>query len=716
MSNYPYWKNGLETKRVSMDLEILENSSLEDGLFYGETLSIVDASGKPIPYKLGAQDIKETTKAGRGIYGIFEINKKPLNPCTVTYIPRYMEETEDHRYVKDTFDLISEVDISKHSNNIDDMLVAKVRPKVDATLAFGNFANTTQMVEALNRLRITLASYYFDETQLPAAIEDVYLHTKDSYYDDLEVMRNLTVKEINPNQVMSESLRILSRPPAGTMFGNYIFIAYRDEVGTYRETTYTLKRGDICVIEQGELTILPFGTDYSYKQRVVDNLLSELDNFASNGQVGLETYSKELSEAIDEVRTAANGFYADSLYVEKDISDSSLFTATNGIVLGNVSETFEYEDIIYEKGDIVLIVDGKVRLIGITEERYTQLEIVSSDLDTKLTDLKKVYDPIVSMSDLVSSQAGLSSSVIIPSRTGGEIDVSDGDLVIAGKNISNSEFGEYLSDMLSTIATDTHIDNPTALKLISGMPVDTTSIETMNRRVDRLNTILDNRDKGGFVLQPLNLLSMSGYYYNDQPITITDKTLEIRGMSEMNLPEGDFVKLTFIGDRLFVIMSSGVFEVNFSIDKIIRPSGYKSVSTATEVISIGNDIALVTPVSDNSMLETISATHVVPGEVVTSIPGSDVVVSVNDSGLMIKNVETNKVKTSTLICDNGFTSNDDVVLTKDGIIVGTIKNGVLREISYAEDLNEPGLTIRDGYPYPIVTLDKYPVGLKVVLL
>lgn len=612
MSKYPYWKNRDVKKVVVVDLTMTEPNILEDGVFYDSSLEIVDSTGRPIPFRIQGQDQSETALAAEGVSGMFIPLKAPSNPCTVKYTPRFMIYGEDHEYIKSTFEHISGVDISNLVTNIDDLINESVTPDPMATLSLRNMSNANRVGNSIDRLIDRISKSYHTLDELPEAVEEVYLNSKGGDVEMMSALMDVKPSTLTQNDVMMSSIRILTRAPEGKLFGNYLYIAFTDNTFEYKDKSYTMCRGDVGIITSGDLTVYPYGSAYKERMTKLDAMVLELDKYADASNETLSTVAKDIESAVIEFREVSGGYFSDSLYIENDINDSRLFVGIPGTIIGRISESFTYEDVLYSVDDIILIANNNVVKIGVTESEYTKLERIRDNLESVNTSINSIFRPLENLSDMITKLYGIK----IPSRESSEI-VVDGDrLYIDGIDITSADIAESISGRLDRFSRGGYINNEKILKLISKSNIDDDRMSMMYNRITRLNALVDKMSSGQFTLIPNRIISPTGYYYDGNPISIADGVLTIRTVGAWSLPKYTTIKLRFFNKKIYIILDTGVFELNPSVNTIYRPIGFKTAKTATDVILYKSEIALVSPIELATLVETISETIVATGDII----------------------------------------------------------------------------------------------------
>lgn len=710
MSQRPYWKDNLVTRTVEMNLAILDHTSLEDGLFYGDSFSITDGSGENIPYRLMSQHQKETAKAGRGIYAQFVVTKNPVNPCTISYVPRFTSSTEDNEFVQEAFAQVAGTDISRYSNNIDRVISEKVTPQKKADLAFGNFSNSNRIIDALNKLTNTIGAHYFDTTTLPNAIETAYLNTKDSYYSTLKAMRNLTLDVPNANTILMDSLRIMSRPPTGTLYGNYLFIAYRDETFTYKETPYKICRGDICLINEGELSIFYFGTDFSYKQKVVTATLAEINKLANNANDTLLTSSTVIDEAIDEYLKTTSGYFSDSVYFNPNLMDETLFGNHYGVIFAILGKDIDYQGETYYAGELVILDNGVPYRFGITAENVTYLEEKKAEYTNLLSETRSRNTSLTEAKVIMD----VYGDATVPGKDNNGIMVEDGKLLVNGADILNSENTTFLRDSINAMLAPEYTNLEEIENLIPKVPTTSNNLESSQIAIELVNDLLEAATDGEMVILPLTKYLGNDTTINGDIVSNANECIIINDDEVYPLMSDKEHQVRYIHGGLYVFNSSKVFRIDRST-LTLHQVGLHSDSVM-DIIDLAGHLTTVTQSGDYFHLINAEGDNRFYGEYVGHIVNTFGVVLNDDGVTTLLNVETGDSMNFPIDVTSTIPNQNDTLLLNDGVIVGTVSGGKVVPYIYESNDSWGSITVKYGYPYPTLSMDSHQTSFKVVTL
>lgn len=714
MSKYPYWDNRNIFKLLTVNLEINVPVTLHDALFYGDRLVVTDATGTNMDVRIHghSQDQKETALAGEGVYGTFEISSSPVNPCQISYVPRFLITDEDLEYIQDTFNYVKDTDISKLTNNIDDLVQSVVNPQVDADLSLGNFTNGGRLVASLRRLTKMISSTYFAIDSLPEAIEDIYLNAKGGTQESLDAMRKMSPKPLDINAVMTDSVRILSNPPEGKMFGNAIYIAWGTVTFEY-EGEHTLRLGDIVIIDRGVMSILPFGTDYYNRIDNIDYLISTLDQYATLNQPTLISEEKNIELVVTELEHIIERSKNVTLGLNLDVHDASAFDNSNtSVLLGLITNTFEYDNVVYEDGNLILMEDGTISILGLTKGDTDKLFQLNTEIFERVMDVRKLVTPIETLTDLVASV----SAKEIPSVNGTPLVMTDKELKYGEVDIVRSDLANAISDSLDTLGDTSRYTNDDEVKnIVPSLYVPDSTLVQFESDVSAVKSILANKTLGSFIGIPRTKISYSGIYYGSVPVKVTDEQIDVAGYGRWNVSGLAVTEVRLIQGLFYLETDTGIYELDPSLPVPKRPDGLKSAEGATKVIPLGDSVAVVSTVGESSIVETPTASHVVAGGVVGGISGGDLVIYFNGAITKVHNLKTGNSLVLPYYVSRTIDMHGGTMLVNGNTIIAVVIESKIYQYQYPDgDLGDTILT--DGFPNPTIKVPNCPIGLEIKLL
>ncbi len=719
MNKYPYWEDNHVEKSISKDLFILTNATLEDGLFYGSPITIVDSEGNEPAFRLMAQDTLETEDAGVGVYGMLVIEENAVNPCTITYTPRYIHSGEDHDYVAEQFEMVAGVDLSAHSDNIDDQLEEGVEPAVNASLTLGNFANTIIMSEALDDLTLVIKANYSNKEGLPEAIEAAYVNTKTAIVEDtLAKIRTMEVMILRESDITEDSLQLITSPPTDDMQGNYIFIVEEDVSFTYDDAYYDMVKGDICVFNQikNEEYLVLFGRELKERVTLLNTVESQLEGCESNTFPTLVTIHKEIEEAVAEFLASQTGYYYDSLYrlTQDNIDIESIDINGTGILV--IEQDVEISGDIHFEGDIVLVSGKEVTPIGVTEAKVLEVteslalsEVIADSLDTQSS-------LIVELSSLEPVVADLE----VPSKDNDSIAISTNNIYIKGECLSDTVATDQIRVSLSELDKDDYLTVDKVNTLLAKSATDTL-LSVISDNTAKLNVILDDIPDGDFILMPSEECK-SGFFYNDTPIVITDTHIIIKGVGVVPTLGISVEYLRFCGDTIYMVSATEIYRLDMTLGCMVQVCQSNESLIKNVVTLIGIDYIITDGVEDNtssysSIDDDEGVTGTVTGTILGVLKNTLTFVVKIDSSLGLYNSANNtamilEVGIDTLVpCENGD------LLFKDGILLGSIKDGKYNGFSYngVPSAMWDGITVYHSNTDPRLYFKDDLTGYRIIL-
>ena len=709
MNKTHYWIDVSNTKTIEKDLHAMDTISLEDGLFYKSTLAIVDANNEPVLFRTGSQNIAETTLAGEGIYARIRINSQPVNPCTITYTPRFLNMGE------------SPEEVVKHFNNSKDIVLADKVPNVDelvtsapmdaAKLSFGNFSNFNRIADITGVIATTLSQYYYNLEQLPDAIHDTYVRSKTWLVDVGAILKSSSFELADYDTIVSRSLRVLEQPPEGVLYASYIYFAWTSSTFTYDDVTYDVVKGDICIVEKGVLTILYFGTKYATRLVELESMIDTMDNYTTKFFSSLPTESKEVEEAVEEFIAGLYGYFSNSLYFVDGITSADIITNSEGVLVASIGSDFEVDGVSFLVGDMVVIADGEITSLGVSKAEYDELVSKMETLTLRHSVLKNHIVSLTQIADIYTKWDVFN----IPSKVDdGDIRIVDNSLFIDGDEIIRGDITEQVTDLLDTIIPGEFCDAETLDGYSKDIVAEKDNLIAINDRISTINNLLTSMDNT-IVLSPVGDESSSGLYVDGKPLLITLNRLGVAGVGYVDITYLVINTIRIFNDLVYLVTNDGVYEVDVAVSSITLLSDYSNVGIATDVAMFKDDLYLVNLEDGLSKLVGLDYTYSVRDDFMAVIPNTDGILCLGDSGIVVRNLITNAVMETSIYADEAYTAGDGLLLVTDSKPSGVVRNGIITEIETTSTIWSTA-TLSPNGEFVILASTSLGTDVRVVVL